>query len=282
MKSRVLYFKEDKCMKVFVKRLMTFYIVAVLLIGNMFIQNVYAKKKKYVKKFSVSKNEITIEEGKTKKVKYKIKVYKKASKKIKVKSLNKKIVKVTVKKNYVYIYALKKGKTAIELKTKGKNNRGKVIKRKIWVTVEPKEKNLVDFATYAESGYIYAGYNYKYLMAGGESDDKYTDNLGNTYNNGINYRLPNFSLEESYIEYRVDEYNYLKGRVILNFATRSCEDSGYLIIYGDGEKIYESKAVKKGVDPFDIKLDISGVRVLRIEFSGCVENVSLVNPVVWK
>lgn len=239
--------------------------------------------KKYIKSFKVSKKEIILEEGKEIRIKYSIKVKNKASKKIKVNVLNKDKVKVRIEKNKIVITGNKAGKTAIFVETKGKNKVGKRIKYKIWVTVESKEKYLVDFNTYAESGYIYADKYYSGSTVDlGSTNKKYTDNLGNTYKNGINRRYPIFSLEDSYVEYRVDDYNYLKGKIILNYDYRSNKEDSYMYLYGDGELIYESPSVKKGVDPFEINVDISGIRVLRIEFEGEFGNISFVEPVVGK
>ncbi len=242
----------------------------------------FAANRKYVKKLTINTDDIVFDEGESVSRKYNIKVVNKASKKIQIKVHNKKVVEVSISGNEVYFVAKSPGKTAVTLTTKAKNNKGKKITKKIYVKVEPKEKELVYFKTYAESGYIYVGDKYNGYWAGMFDDTMFTDNLGKTYKNGINWRRPNFSISDSYVEYRVDEYNYLKGTIILNYSERSEEKAGYMKLYGDGELIYTSPEVKKGADPFEVNLDISGIRVLRIEFEGQTSNLSFVEPKVGK
>ena len=245
-------------------------------------EKVFAAKKKYVKSITVNTKDLIMEEGENASRKFKIKTVNKASKKITVKVYNKNIVSAFVEGDRIIFKAKASGKTAVVLTTKANNKKGKKITKKIYVKVESKEKDLVYFDTYAQSGYICASETYKSYTSGMDSSNKFTDNLGKTYRNGINRRIPNFSLEDSYIEYRVDDYNYLKGVVILNYWSRSSEKEGYMKIFGDGEEIYCTPGVKKGVDPFDVNLDISGIRVLRIEFTGEYSNLSFVEPKVGK
>ena len=140
---------------------------------------------------------------------------------------------------------------------------------------------LLNVDTYAEDGYIYIGTDYAYYTAG-NSKDVYKDNLGNTYSWGINRRVPNYSMSDSYIEYRVTEYNNLSGTLILNYDSRSNTEAGYMRIYGDDALIYTSPAICKGFDPLYINIDISGVDIIRLEIDGFYSNVSFIEPSVSK
>lgn len=98
--------------------------------------------KKYVKSLTVSKS-VTVNAGKSKTVKAKVKVAKKASKKIKAKSSNKKIAAVKVKGQKITITGKKAGKAVITVKTVAKGKKGKVLSKKIKVTVKGNDKPAV-------------------------------------------------------------------------------------------------------------------------------------------
>lgn len=142
---------------------------------------------------------------------------------------------------------------------------------------EYKPMYLMNMDTYAESGYIHVGTEYS-RDTGMGTNDVYKDNLGNTYLWGMNRRAPTFSLSESYMEYKVTQYNYLSGTLILNYVTRSNTDAGYLRVYGDDVLIYTSPDICKGFEPLFINIDISNVDVIRIEFDGEYQNVSFIEP----
>lgn len=91
--------------------------------------------KKYVKSLTVS-NSVTVEAGKTKTVTAKIKTVKKASTKIKAKTNNKKIATVKVKGKKIKITGKKAGKAVITVSTVAKGKKGKVLSKKIKVTVK--------------------------------------------------------------------------------------------------------------------------------------------------
>ena len=56
----------------------------------------------------------------------------------------------------------------------------------------------------------------------------------------MNRQVPNFSISESYLEYKVAQYNYLSGTLILNYILRSNTGDGYMRVYGDDVLIYKS------------------------------------------
>lgn len=145
------------------------------------------------------------------------------------------------------------------------------------VTVYSK-KSLLQAQTLADSGYIYVDKEYNYYCGSLVEDTKYTDNYGNTYEYGINYRYPNFSLEDSYIEYNIKECTFLCGIFILNNVEKSTEEAGYFEFYGDNQLIYTSPNVARGFEPLPISIDVGEYDTIRIEIHGNRGAVSLVEP----
>lgn len=140
-----------------------------------------------------------------------------------------------------------------------------------------KPYSLLNMDTYADSGYIHVGETIIYSSMPGE-DDPYKDNLGQIYKYGINRWIPNFSMEDTYVEYYVKDFSKFRSTIILNYEYRSEAEAGFIKIYGDGELVYCSEPIKKGLDPYNISIDISEYKVMRIEFTGCYVNGSLVEP----
>ena len=97
-----------------------------------------AAPKKYVKSLSVSKKKVNINIGKSKSISYKVRVKGKVSKKITVKASNSK-VKAVVKKGKIKITAKKTGSSKITIATKGKNKKGRKIKKTIVVKIVKKK-----------------------------------------------------------------------------------------------------------------------------------------------
>lgn len=95
--------------------------------------------KKYVKSLSVSKS-VTVNAGKSKTIKAKVKAVKKASTKIKAKSSKKSIASVKVSGKKIKITGKKPGKAVITVQTVAKGKKGKVLKKKIKVTVKGEQK----------------------------------------------------------------------------------------------------------------------------------------------
>ncbi len=105
--------------------------------------------KKYVQSMTVSPTKVTLNAGKSKKVKVKFKVVKSASKKFTVKTSNKKVATAKVSGAYVLITAkspAKNSKATITVTSKGKNKKNKYISKKIAVTVKAKKVEKVDFS----------------------------------------------------------------------------------------------------------------------------------------
>ncbi len=101
--------------------------------------NVNAAPKKAVKKLTISKKNVSVNIGKSVKIKYKVAKIGNASKKISVKAAKKSIAKVSVKKDTITIYGKKAGKTKVTITTKGKNAWGNRIKKRITVSVKKKK-----------------------------------------------------------------------------------------------------------------------------------------------
>lgn len=131
-------------MKTKVKRIMA-YVLSFAMVAafalNVSVTDSQAAKK-YVKSLKVSKS-VTVSAGKSKTVKAKVKVVKKASSKIKATSSNKKIAAVKVKGKKITISGKKEGKAVITVKTVAKGKKGKVLSKKIKVTVKGKDKPVV-------------------------------------------------------------------------------------------------------------------------------------------
>lgn len=127
-------------MKIVSKKIFLVLILA-MIISGIYPSNILAASKNYVKSLSVSKKTLNISVGKTKSLSYKVKVKGKASRKITVKSSNTN-VKVTVKKSKISIFAKKTGSSKITISTKGKNKKGKKIKKTVKIKIT-KGKNPV-------------------------------------------------------------------------------------------------------------------------------------------
>lgn len=93
-----------------------------------------ARKNNYVKSLSVSQKTITIRTGQTKTLSYKIRIKGKANKKVAVKASNANI-KVSVNKGKIKVLAKKSGTSKIIVTSKGKNKKGKKLKKTILVKV---------------------------------------------------------------------------------------------------------------------------------------------------
>jgi len=103
--------------------------------------------------------------------------------------------------------------------------------------------------------------------------DSVTDNFGNEYSHGIGGIGwdSNSSPGRSWQEYEIDgAYKEIKGRIVLDYEARSVTDSDgfYIMINCDREFVYRSPYIKSGSDPIDFTIDLSDVKLLRIEIVG--------------
>lgn len=114
-----------------------------------------------------------------------------------------------------------------------------------------------------------------------EGEDKYTDNHGNEYGWGMNYRSGSsggMKEEIVYAEYFVKEYSYFSGIAIMNYEFMTWENGGFVTVWGDDKLLYSSSEVKKGHNTEKIYIDISQVDILRIELSGAYMTLSIAEP----
>ncbi|MBO4862918.1 MAG: Ig-like domain-containing protein [Eubacterium sp.] len=124
--------------KFIVKRALIYLLVFFLAFSAAFsyanIESNAAKKK--VTSVKIAKKSATIEVGKTKSFKVKVKGSKGVAKRFTAKSSNKKIAKVKVSGTKIKITGVKKGKATITVTTKDKNKKKKKLKAKIKITVK--------------------------------------------------------------------------------------------------------------------------------------------------
>lgn len=104
--------------------------------------NVDAASEKVVKKLSVSKKYLSLEEGESDTVKYKVTASSGTSKKILLKVADKEIVSAKVQKGKIKVSAKSEGTTTITVATKEKNKNGKRIAKKIQVEVKNEDAEL--------------------------------------------------------------------------------------------------------------------------------------------
>lgn len=108
--------------------------------------------------------------------------------------------------------------------------------------------------------------------------DTVTDNLGLTYGNG----LGDVGQGENWQDYKLSgKYKEFQARVVLNYDYRSQVNDDVLVkIYGDDMLLYMSPIMSAGQEPVDIKLNITGVDILRVSIVG--ENmVRLVDGILY-
>lgn len=108
--------------------------------------------------------------------------------------------------------------------------------------------------------------------------DTVTDNLGLTYGNG----LGGVGQGENWQDYKLSgKYKEFQARVVLNYDYRSQVSDDVLVkIYGDDMLLYMSPIMSAGQEPVDIKLNITGVDILRVSIVG--ENmVRLVDGILY-
>lgn len=97
--------------------------------------------------------------------------------------------------------------------------------------------------------------------------DSVKDNIQNTYNNAIG-GIDNY--EENWQEYKINkEYKLLKGKVILNYESRSENyNNAYVKIYGNDISLWVSPLISAGQVPVEFDIDISEVDNLKIVIIG--------------
>jgi|GEM_PF-2529927 len=119
------------------KRNVAIFMSAMMIVGLVNVSPISAQAaEKLVKKLSVSKACVEIEEGESDKVKYQIKADGDASKKVTVKVADKAVASVKKSSGKIIITGKSEGETTVTIATKAKNKKGKRLAKKIRVIVE--------------------------------------------------------------------------------------------------------------------------------------------------
>ncbi len=131
--------------------------------------------------------------------------------------------------------------------------------------------NLYELDYFNSSNTSGNGFDYK---------DYAKDNLGIEYTNCM---IGKNSYSENWQDYYIDShYSELQGRIILNYDSRSANyKDSYVKIYGDNSIIYTSPPIISGIEPIDISLNISGIKVIRVSVTGR-NNIGLVDWILYE
>lgn len=99
--------------------------------------------------------------------------------------------------------------------------------------------------------------------------DTVKDNRGNTYIKGLSGVSSAGDGIATYRDYHNNGYSEIRGRVVVPYDERgyTTEDNVFKI-YGDGNLLYTSPLMTKGVEPVDFKVDISNYGNVRVEITG--------------
>ena len=100
--------------------------------------------------------------------------------------------------------------------------------------------------------------------------DSVKDNLGNTYTGGLAGVTSGYDGWAIYRDYRNNNtYKEIRGRVVVPYDKRGfTTNDNVLKIYGDGNLLYTSPLMTKGVEPVDFVVDISKCHSVRVEITG--------------
>lgn len=99
--------------------------------------------------------------------------------------------------------------------------------------------------------------------------DTVKDNLGNTYMSGLSGVTSAYDGIATYRDYNNNDYSEIRGRVVVPYDHRGfTTEDNVLKIYGDGNLLYTSPLMTKGVEPVDFVVDISTCHSVRVEITG--------------
>ncbi len=93
-----------------------------------------------------------------------------------------------------------------------------------------------------------------------------TDNSGNVFSGHYYFytRINNF---DAYISFDLKgKYTMFNGTVLLPYKNRGTSHTSCIKIYGDDKLLYQSPDITSGFKTTDITVDVTGVKVLKIEF----------------
>ena len=99
--------------------------------------------------------------------------------------------------------------------------------------------------------------------------DTVKDNRGNTYIKGLSGVSSAGYGIATYRDYHNNDYSEIRGRVVVPYDERGyTTEDNVLKIYGDGNLLYTSPLMTKGVEPVDFTVDISNCSNVRVEITG--------------
>jgi len=129
----------------------------------------------------------------------------------------------------------------------------------------------------------------------GNWSSNYSDNMGNTYENGLRFTNSGYFGKDGFDDTGYTELTYVleskydefTGKFVLKKETISPYKKGkayaVLTIYGDGVSLYTSAAIKEGAYPVEFNVNISGVNELKIRvYTVCEMEVGVVEPQLRK
>ena len=100
------------------------------------------------------------------------------------------------------------------------------------------------------------------------------DNKSNEYSSA--FSIDGGGEQEWWAEYSIGgNYNIFSGIVGVPYSQRSTGDTKYFEIYADGKLIYKSPEMNKDSDPVEFKLNVTGVKKLRIVYPATPGNNSV-------
>jgi len=97
-------------------------------------------------------------------------------------------------------------------------------------------------------------------------DDAITDNSGNVFSGHYHFftHITNF---DAYISFDLKgKYTTFNGTVLLPYENRGTPHTSCIKIYGDDKLLYQSPNITSGFETTDITVNVTGVKVLKIEF----------------
>ncbi len=99
--------------------------------------------------------------------------------------------------------------------------------------------------------------------------DRYTDNAGNQYSGHYTFYDYDLLSSPEYIEIQTNkQYSTFNGTIFLPYEERGTDKISTVNIYGDGRLLYQSKDITKLFKTENFSINIKGISVIKIEFTG--------------
>lgn len=123
---------------------------------------------------------------------------------------------------------------------------------------------LKDLETF--TGYVEKKAAEELTFGGTEYNEILTDNAGNVYKN---YWYPESEDTTYLLNYK---YSKFKGTFYLRHDSKDYHHASRMLVYGDGNLLYESDKLTAGSMPIEFDVDVSNVAVLKIEYQSLEDN----------